>query len=268
MDTLIPRERSFSSEFANPIHVSPFTADADESRRDELRSDSGFVPSQVDLHSKFNLDSDATSNPVFAEQNFFPSFFRSGQQLPPSRPFATRHVSSLPSGRYISNYQSSFDESILGSGDFTVLRGGTFYPEGEVALQKPFRDYFGSGSSFYDSKNSGRPFALPLESSHYSDDPFADFKDFADIAGLDTDFSQTIETFKEKHEPKNILEQLQQIDEEKSRERAHLAAESTALAINAKKLSKIKAKLLLAQQTKEPKKKEFIKTFDPLIAES
>lgn len=223
--------------------------------------DSGFIPSQVDLHRKVNSNSDSKLNPVFAEQNFFPSFFRSNQQLPPSRPFSTRQTSSSTLGRFTSDYKSSFDDEILGSGDFTIIRGGTFYPEGEGNFHRPY----GSASSFFDSSNTGRPFALPLESSRYSD-PFANFKDFADIAGLDTDFSQMVATYKEKHEPRNILEQLQQIDEEKSEERAHLL-DSTIKPINNKKMSKIKAKLILSH-LKEQKKAEFIKNYDPLVAES
>lgn len=242
--------------------TSLFTAETGESQRDEFRLHSDFIPSQVDLHSKINSNSDGNLNPVFAEQNFFPSFFRSGQQqLPPSRPFSPRHTGGSTSGRFISNYKSSFDEALLGSGDFTVLRGGTFYPEGE----EPYHDYFGSGSSFYESESSGRPFALPLESSDHSEDPFANFKDFADIAGLDTDFSQMIVTYKKKHEPKNIFEQLQLIDDEKSKEK-----DSTVMPIIInQKLSKTKAKMMMSlKHLKEPKKNEFTKIIDPLVAES
>lgn len=224
--------------------------------------DSGFIPSQLDQHRKVNLNSDSNLNPLTAEQNFFTSFFRSGQQILPSRPFSTRHNSALTSERFISSYKNN-DESILGSGDFTVLKGGTFYPEGERIPQP----YYGSGSSFYDSSNTGRPFALPLESSHYLEDPFANFKDFADIAGLDTDFTQMVETYKEKHEPKNIFEQLQQIDEEKSEKQAHLV-DSTIIPTNNRKQSKSKTKLSILKKMKEPMKREFIKNIDPLVAES
>lgn len=150
-----------------------------------------------------------------------------------------------------------FDESILGSGDFTVMSGGTFYPDGETK-RRPSYDFFGSGSSFHDSTDHSRPFALPLESSQPPDDPFADFKDFADItAGIDADFSHHEAVYintngtKLKHEPRNILEQLQMIDKEK-RERAEV---STAQPIKDTKLSKFKRKLLNSKLTKEPKTK-------------
>lgn len=158
-----------------------------------------------------------------------------------------------------------------------MLSGGTFYPDG----QRPNYDYFGSSSSssgsFHDAPNSGRPFALPLESVQNSDDPFADFKDFADItAGIDSDFSNhqavyaTANGTKVKHEPRNILEQLQMIDEEK-RERAEVATLPT---IKDTKLSKFKLKLsrtkiAKAPKTKEAKLKKISADYvDPLEAES
>lgn len=163
------------------------------------------------------------------------------------------------------------------------MRGGTFYPEDEPR-RRPNYDYYGSGSSFQDSTNTGRPFALPLESSHYSDDPFSDFKDFADItAGIDSDFSHLVPVYAKNdsalkvHEPNNILEQLQMIDEEKANEQAgNQRAEATRL--KPAKLSKFKSKLLSLKHTKEPKmKKEVPKKIsasastdyiDPLVADS
>lgn len=249
-----------------------------------------IIPSQIDPHPIITHNSDLhlNSNPIFAEQNFFPSFFRSGQQLPPARPFSNQQIgSSSPSGRYISSTKDSIDESILGSGDFTVLRGGTFYGDGEKR-RRPIHDYFGSGSSFYESANSGRPFALPLESPHYSDDPFANFKDFADItAGIDTDFSHVVAVYANKnstsikHEPKNILDQLQLIDEENRNEERNRRTEvSKQKPIKVTKLSKFKSKLLSTKLTKEPKKKKetpkksstsatsSLDYIDPLVAES
>lgn len=212
-----------------------------------------LIPSQVDPNpTALGLRGDSFLTSVFAGQSFFPAFYTRGHKLSTARPFSTRHVGSsvkLP----------AFDESILGSGDFTVLSGGTFYPDGQV----PNHDYFGSSSissgSFHDAPNSGRPFALPLSSAPNSDDPFADFKDFADLtAGIDSDFSHheavyaTTNGTKVKHEPRNILEQLQMIDEEKQ-EQAEVAASKP---IKDTKMSKFKLKLLSSKITKSPKTKE------------
>lgn len=49
----------------------------------------------------------------------------------------------------------------IGSGDFSVIRGGTFYPDGERPYKsKATEDYFGSGSTFYNSH--GQPVAEKL----------------------------------------------------------------------------------------------------------
>lgn len=235
-----------------------------------------IIPSQIDPHPTLALRGQSHLSSVF--EDVFPSYFQRSHRHSSARPFGTRHVGSS-AGRFTSTTRApAFDESILGSGDFTVMSGGTFYPDGE-SQRRPSFDYFGSGSSFHD--DHGRPFALPLESSQDSDDPFADFKDFADItAGIDTDFSHNKAVYvntngtKLKHEPRNILEQLQMIDEEKQ-ERAEV---STAQPITDTKLSKFKCKLFSAKFTKEPKikakKPEKISTsssadyLDPLKAES
>ena len=253
---------------------------SDETRHIPSIFDSGFVPSQIDPRTNIDRSDDSHVTPVFAEQNFFPSFFHSGVKLPAARPF--RHIGST-SGRFISSTttHSPYDESILGSGDFSVLRGGTFYPDDDETRRRPSHDYFGSGSSFHDSNDGSRPFALPLEApQHFSDDPFADFKDFADItAGIDGDFSHFVVVYANKnsstvkHEPKNILEQLQMIDEENLHE-AEKRVETTAQkSPKVTKLSKFKSKLLSTKVTKETKKVEVKKKttidyVDPLLAES
>lgn len=242
---------------------------------------SGFeplVPSQPDPRPTSSSDDE-----VFAEQNFFPSFFRGGAlQLPPSRPFSNRPHSGS-SYRQSPPSRPAFDESILGSGDFVVLRGGTFYGDGEHH-HRPSYDHFGSGSSFHDSDH-GRPFALPLESTHYSDDPFANFKDFADLTGgMESDFSHAIPVVARKnsttarHEPNNILDTLEMIDEEKRE--AEESTTTTSSIPKPIKLSKFKSKLLRTKLVRaEPTKQSFKKSSnappsssadysDPLVADS
>lgn len=231
------------------------------------------------------------------QERIFSSHYRNGY-LSTSRPFSLRHISSTgtfnrltPSTRAPTS--PSYDDqtkSILGSGDFTVLRGGTFYPEGEEKKN----DFYDSGSTFYDSSN-GRPIALPLEQSHYSDDPFASFKDFADItAGVDSDFTNIVVIYANKnstkHEPRNILEQLQMLDEQKESESEsenHETEVSTTTSVPIKnmKLSKFKTKLRSTKpqkvyfkkvqvpnklkQSKETKSSSSsIDYVDPLVADS
>jgi hypothetical protein len=142
------------------------------------------------------------------------------------------------------------------------MKGGSFYTEGEEIN----RDYYGE---FYDA-NNGRPFAQPLERPQQSrDDPFANFKDFADItAGVDTDFSHTVLVYANKnstkHEPNNILEQLEMIDQEKYETEASESIKSSAT------LSNFKTKLRSTKLKKEYKKYKVPKTdyVDPLEADS
>ena len=73
------------------------------------------------------------------------------------------------------------DNSILGSGNFEILKGGTFYDKDDYL--RPFRFYFQSlsilTSKFFFSSNN-RP---PKQSSYYGggNDIFSNFRDFADI---------------------------------------------------------------------------------------
>lgn len=233
--------------------------------------------SQTEPHPTVSVNDESHLNPEFAEQNFFESIFGTGRQL--AVQFSNRQppINSFSSGRYA---KSAYDESVLGSGDFSVLKGGTFYQEGEE-IRRPPHDYFVNGGRFYDSASNGRPFALPLQSSHagYSDNPFADFKDFADItAGIDSDFSHLVAVYvnknssEVKHEPKNILEQLQRFDEERKSGKNNDEG-STSKPI---KLSKFKSKLMSTKLLKEPRKKEALKKsyktsldyIDPLEADS
>ncbi|KAL7028028.1 hypothetical protein ACKWTF_005700 [Chironomus riparius] len=270
----------------------------DESRHFPRFEDSGFIPIIPPPHNPhpiLSLHSDPHLNPILEQERIYSSHYRNGY-LSTSRPFSLRHISSTatfnrltPSTRAPTSTSSSYDQtkSILGSGDFTVLRGGTFYPEGEEKKN----DFYGSGSTFFDS-NNGRPFALPLEQSHYSDDPFASFKDFADItAGVDSDFTNIVVIYANKnstkHEPRNILEQLQLLDQQKESESENHETEvsTTSVPIKNMKLSKFKTKLLSTKpqkvyfkkvqvpnklkQSKETKSSSSsIDYVDPLVADS
>lgn len=267
---------------------------ADESRQ----INSGFVPiipSQLDLHPVITLNGDPHMNPIFAEQNYYSTFYRGGpNHLSTARPFTSRNAAKATASRYApSSTKSPFDQSILGSGDFTVIRGGTFYPDIDDA---PSNDYYGSGTTTYYDSNTGRPFALPLErpqQPHYSDDPFANFKDFADInAGVDTDFSHFVVVYANRnetnvhHEPKNILELLEQQEKDDDDVGNSKQVMNDVISIKTPdglKLSKFKTKLFSTKKlSKEQKKKKqqhpkainpssttpSTDYIDPLVAES
>lgn len=211
-------------------------------------------------------------NPSTAEQNFFPSFFRNPPSSGHSRPFQVAQPNSAASiaGRYSAGRSQNFDQSILGSGDFSVLRGGTFFPEGS-------RSFRGKNEDFLSSllNGHGRPNAQPLTATkkpYYPEDPFENFKDFADInAGNDPAFSHFIVVYANKNStkphpshpsPKNIFEQLQLLDREKEQEKSDqensVDESPKEKEFNEKKLmklSKFKSKLAKTKVVKKYKKK-------------
>lgn len=107
----------------------------------------------------------------------------------------------------------------MGSGDFAVIRGGTFYPNDEQNTYqiKNSEEFFGG----FFNNGHGRPNAQPLKTRkqpYYPDDPFEHFTDFADINGNDGAFSHFNVIYANKNSttihpaPKNILEKLQLLD--------------------------------------------------------
>lgn len=192
------------------------------------------------------------SIPATAEQNYFPAFFRNAPPLghsrpyypqpeqpknlprlapPPLPPITTTQESSSP--RYNAGRNNNWDQSILGSGDFGVIRGGTFYQDNDPPIKGGEEDYYGGGSTNYYNNNNGhgRPHAAPLvQKLTYPDEQFANFRDFADInTPNDPAYSQFVVVYANKNSsihhtrpahliknPKNIFEQLQLIDRSKN----------------------------------------------------
>lgn len=204
-------------------------------------------------------------NPTGAEQTFFPSFLAN---IPSIRPF---QVPSSLAASIANRYNphrggSTFDQSILGSGDFAVMRGGTFYPE-EEADDKRYHAKSDKFETFY----GDRPVAEALTGKkelYYPEDPFENFKDFADMtAGSDPAFSHFVVIYANKNStkphpshpsPKNIFEQLQMIDQEKLKEKEESDEKVSDEKISEKKLmklSKYKTKLSKTKIIKKYKKK-------------
>lgn len=193
---------------------------------------------------------------VTAEQNFFP-FFRDSQPLGHSRPYYPTPEPPL-AVRY-NSYARNQQDSLLGSGDFGVLRGGTFYQDNDPPIKG------GDPNDFYNFYNNGhgRPQVAPLiRKLTYPEEQFANFKDFADInTPNDPAYSQFVIVYANKNatepathpNPKNIFEQLQLLDAEKAK---------------ASKTSKFKSKLAKTKLEKKYKKKLGPKDteYEPLLA--
>lgn len=242
-------------------------------------------------------------------QNFFSTFFRDNTQyiqpithtrpyFQAGEPFSTtpraprlvsahahRSVESIPKA------SNAFDQSILGSGDFGVLRGGTFYQDNDPTL---FRSSESSNEfSYYNNKNGhGRPqTGAYVQRYTYPEDQFANFRDFADInTANDASYSHFVVVYTNrngtvveqpkasaedeeaveenypvtrKYEPKNILDQLRLLDEEK--------AAQTTTERNSKSKSKLKLKRtkLTRKYKKHPvTKEESSDLFEDVLGES
>lgn len=232
--------------------------------------------------SSYSQQYEENNNPTPAAQNFLSTFFRDHQYNPPlghnlrpyfqaAEPFSTtRSPSRLNAHRSVESAPpparaNTFDQSILGSGDFGVLRGGTFYQDNDPTL---FRSSESSNEFSYFNKNGhGRPqTAAYVQRYTYPEDQFANFRDFADInTPNDAAFSHFVVVYKNrngttvdspatsqekvKYEPRNILDQLRLLDEES--ERSTQAPKS-----------KFKRKLKRTKLTKKYTKVEFPKSQD------
>lgn len=223
-----------------------------------------------------------------ASQNFLPSFFRDAQPHGHSRPYFT--PTSGDAHRFSGNRaaaQSSappvFDQTILGSGDFGVIRGGTFYQENDPPIRGlESNDYF----SFYKNNGHGRPQTAALTGNRplkYNEDQFSNFRDFADInTPSDPAFSQFVvvyanknstagETLPRSHEepatsrPKNIFEQLEALDRESS---SGLHTSYKPHSANKPSKSNFKQKLAATKREKTYRKQLGPKDhdFEPLMA--
>ncbi|KAJ8954844.1 hypothetical protein NQ318_023407 [Aromia moschata] len=136
------------------------------------------------------------------------------------------HASPSSSASSSPSPSPSASADILGSGNFGVIRGGTFFNdnEGEQSSYGDFSSYFHNGH--------GRPsfyFGGPPNPKPQKHEQFANFKDFADInTPPDRQYSQYVVVYVNKndtepkidmkqivqqsHKPKNIIESLALLD--------------------------------------------------------
>lgn len=230
-----------------------------------------YFPSTTDFYREESPSTEI--DPPHAAQNFYPSFFREAPPLGHSRPYfppphpldgpiptPQKFVAPLPT--------RGFDPAILGSGDFGVIRGGTFYPEDEMPFHtednSDFNQFYGENAN----NGHGRPQGDELvQKFTYPEEQFANFRDFADInTPADSAFSQFVVVYAAKNatsttaaehpRPKNIFEQLELLDKEK------------ALEEKKNRVSKSKVKLTSTKLEKKYKKKPAPKDLDyePLLA--
>lgn len=209
-------------------------------------------------------------------QNFFPSFAELFANHRP--PFAEQQ--RYRPNRFLNyfqrdrgNYQAAAtkdQQSLLGSGNFGVIRGGTYYPENkendeysvDESLYNPY--YSRARAQYYRN-----PKPQPI---HSGGDFFANFRDFADItAPPKSSFSHLSVVYANKNgsstgsritEPRNIIETLRMLEEE---ERSDVEELSTT-EVPRKKQSKGKQKLMKMKQYEEDKARRSRMSIEPLLA--
>lgn len=152
---------------------------------------------------------------------------------------------------------------ILGSGNFGVIRGGTFFAQNDGES-----DYSDGFSSFYNNGHGRPSLSLGYTANprpNYNQDQFANFRDFADInTPSNSAYSHFVVVYANKNatldevseetrrvvsEPKNIFETLQLLDKTESE-----------ISVKAPpKISKTKAKLVNTQSKLMKKKDQWKK---------
>ncbi|CAH1112990.1 unnamed protein product [Psylliodes chrysocephalus] len=241
-------------------------------------------------------DGAANDQSQAGQNSFYPSYSSyQNQPLGHSRPFYYSQQEAAYSQR---PYHSGFDQNarfsgykdfnpapkteqagLLGSGNFGVIPGGTFY--GDNDENSNYADY----DNYY-YNGHGRPqYYLSAQSNPkpYTHEQFANFRDFADINTPDRQYSQYVVVYaptnKNKTEdgegndgktnqiqqkpvtvPRNIIESLTLLD---------MQGPSTTATVPEKKISKSKRKLALLPPVKKHLQKRLMKMRDqeePLMA--
>ncbi|XP_076245124.1 uncharacterized protein LOC143185765 isoform X2 [Calliopsis andreniformis] len=212
-------------------------------------------------------------------QNFFPSFAElfTNHRLPftEQRYRPNRFLGYFQRDR--SGYQAAaattkdVHHPLLGSGNFGVIRGGTYYPE-----DKEEDEYSGDDSAYnpyYHGGNRGRAnyYRNPKPQPIRGGDFFANFRDFADItAPPKSSFSHLSVVYANKNgsatgritEPRNIIETLRMLEEE-----GQMNSEAaTTTELPRKKQSKGKRKLMKLKQYEEDKARRSRMSVEPLLA--
>lgn len=223
------------------------------------------IPQRTRVKRQRLTTSDQSTDNIANSQNFFQSFaplFGNSAPIGHSRPLLYPEHSFKPSYK-AANYRelpfTGVNDNILGSGNFGVVKGGTYYAEeredGDFASDSEPYTYIGpsggSGSHLHRRKN-------PPPAFRNGGDFFAHFRDFADITAPSKSFSQYYVVYVNKNatiedgqaaaatasaasvkKPKNIIEQLTMLDDE--------AANEEPLRAHQSKLSKFKRKLAAHQ---------------------
>ncbi|XP_058808643.1 uncharacterized protein LOC131674138 isoform X2 [Phymastichus coffea] len=239
------------------------------------------VTSSESTSESTKLDSEEKSLETDS-QNFFPSFAElfGNHRLPFTEHQQQQSQQRYRPSRFLGYFQrdrpyaiaSSNKEqqpALLGSGNFGVIRGGTYYPEDkeqdEYSIDETaFSPFYHRGRTSY-YKN---PKPQPVRAGDF----FANFRDFADItAPPKSSFSHLSVVYAAKNgsstgtrapdQPRNIFETLRMLEEEEGD-----VITTTTTEVPQKKLSQAKRKLIKMKKYQEDKLRKSRMTVEPLLA--
>nr|XP_012222482.1 PREDICTED: uncharacterized protein LOC105672253 isoform X1 [Linepithema humile]XP_012222483.1 PREDICTED: uncharacterized protein LOC105672253 isoform X1 [Linepithema humile] len=264
-----------STQKGNQDKASDVTDKSDEksSEAEELKSEVTKDQEAKNTEHTAQFDT-ADKNLKTDSQNFFPSFAElfANHRLPfaeQQRYRPNRFLNYFQRDR--GNYQAAAtkeQESLLGSGNFGVIRGGTYYPENKE------NDEYSVDESLYNpyySRARAQYYRNPKPQPIRSGDFFANFRDFADItAPPKSSFSHLSVVYANKNgsstgritEPRNIIETLRMLEEEERSD----AEELSTTEVPRKKQSKGKQKLMKMKQYEEDKARRSRMSIEPLLA--
>ncbi|XP_040174900.1 uncharacterized protein LOC120906857 [Anopheles arabiensis] len=124
-----------------------------------------------------------------AAQKIYPTFFRNIPPLGHSRPYyqsteaaIEQRFNKLRSGGVAAApvpLPEVVASPLLGSGDFSIIKGGTFYYDTDVPGKGFVDEYYGLGYS--GNNGHGRPQLAYLVQKPQKEEQFSNFRDFADI---------------------------------------------------------------------------------------
>lgn len=271
-----PDRTEESTQKANQSETSTDTPDKSNEKAEKPDTSNDQEAKNTD-HTGIAQFADAGDKSLATEsQNFFPSFAElfanhrlsfAEQQQQRYRP--NRFLGYFQRDRNYQTAASKDQHSILGSGNFGVIRGGTYYPEEkendeyaiDESLYNPY--YHGRGRAQY----YRNPKPQPIRGGDF----FANFRDFADItAPPKSSFSHLSVVYANKNgsttgrvtEPRNIIETLRMLEEEEQSN----AEELSTTEVPRKKQSKGKWKLMKMKQYEEDKARRSRMSVEPLLA--
>ncbi|KAK9885060.1 hypothetical protein WA026_009283 [Henosepilachna vigintioctopunctata] len=260
-----------------------------------------FISDNTDVYTKYLEDEVpprshlGDSQPQENREIFYPSF-PSYQNQPSghSRPFYGRQETAYSqrpqpafeqrfdydSAKYagykdVPREEASEQLSVLGSGNFGVIKGGTFYQQKEASENSNFDDEF---DSFYQNGHGRPSYYYNPNPRPYQHEQFANFRDFADINT--PSYSEYIVVYANKNDtsdtplpklpkkrPNNIFDSLAQLDLLPDENNEKTTVPPKKLSISKRKLGLLpREKKTTLKKTEIIKQKAQNEAAEPLLA--